>query len=71
MAMAKVMEKESLADLGLHKLTLDQIRQIDALLTSLPDFGEVRLIVQKGQLRYINKVESYKAGEEGPKDLHR
>ncbi len=53
--------KKNKADLGLKKLTTDQIRRIDSLLASLGDYGEVRLIVQHGELRYINKVESYKA----------
>ncbi len=53
--------KKNLADLGLKKLTVDQIRRIDSLLASLGDYGEVHLIVQHGELRYINKVESYKA----------
>ena len=47
--------------LDLKKLNLEQIRRIDALLASLGDYGEVHLIVQHGELRYINKVESYKA----------
>jgi hypothetical protein len=48
---------------GLHlkKLSIDQIKRIDALLASLGDYGEIHLIVQHGELRYINKVESYKA----------
>ena len=45
----------------LKKLTLDQVRQIDAALVAVGDYGEVHLIVQRGDLRYINKVESYKA----------
>ena len=47
--------------LGLKKLNDDQIRRIDSLLASLGDYGEIHLIVQHGELRYINKVESYKA----------
>ncbi len=53
--------KKNAVDLGLKKLTVDQIRRIDSLLASLGDYGEVHLIVQHGELRYINKVESYKA----------
>ncbi len=53
--------KKNAVDLGLKKLTMDQIRRIDSLLASLGDYGEVHLIVQHGELRYINKVESYKA----------
>jgi hypothetical protein len=49
------------SSLELRKLNLDQIKRIDALLASLGDYGEIHLIVQHGELRYINKVESYKA----------
>ena len=53
-------------DLRLARLTLAQIRRIDDMLVALPDYGEVRLIIQRGELRYINKVESFKAGESSP-----
>ena len=45
----------------LMKLTVEQIEQIDELLVSLGDYGEVHLVIQHGQVRYINKVESHKA----------
>ena len=44
-----------------EKLTLEQIRHIDQVLASLGDYGEVHLVVQHGELRYINKLESFKA----------
>jgi hypothetical protein len=47
----------------LHVLTLAQILRIDELLAAVGDYGEVQLIVQRRQLRYINKVESYKVDE--------
>lgn len=47
------------SDLKLYKLTLEQIRRIDEMLDDLGEYGEVHIIVQKGELRYINKVESY------------
>lgn len=53
--------------LELKKLNLDQIKRIDALLASLGDYGEIHLIVQHGELRYINKVESYKAWKDDEK----
>jgi hypothetical protein len=53
--------KDSLPGLELKKLNLEQIRRIDSLLASLGDYGEIHLIVQHGELRYINKVESYRA----------
>lgn len=49
----------SLTDLRLKKLTGQQVEQIDELLESLQDQGEVRLILQRGVLKYINKVEKY------------
>lgn len=55
------------SDLRLRKLTLAQIRRIDEMLVALPDYGEVRLIIQRGELRYINKVESFKAAEASPR----
>jgi len=48
------------ADLKLLRLTLEQIKRIDEMLAEVGDYGEVRIIVQRGELRYINKVESYK-----------
>lgn len=43
------------------KLNLEQIKQIDEALATIGEYGEVRLILQHGELRYINKVESQKA----------
>ena len=45
----------------LEKLTHQQVKQIDEALVSVGDYGEVRLIVQRGRLRYINRLESQKA----------
>jgi hypothetical protein len=50
------------------KLTLEQIRHIDQVLASLGDYGEVHLVIQHGELRYINKLESFKAWKSGPKE---
>ncbi len=46
--------------LELKKLTLEQVRTIDEMLASVGEYGEVDLVVQHGELRYINKVESFK-----------
>ncbi|HEX8993514.1 MAG TPA: hypothetical protein VF784_17680 [Anaerolineales bacterium] len=46
---------------GLKRLTEQQVRQIDDALASIDEYGEVRLIVQKGVLRFITRVESYRA----------
>jgi hypothetical protein len=48
-------------DLQLKKLTTEQVEKIDDVLSSLGEYGEVRLIVQRGVLKYINKVESHLA----------
>jgi hypothetical protein len=47
--------------LRLKKLTGQQVEQIDELLSSLEEHGEIHLIVQRGTLKYINKVEKYKS----------
>lgn len=58
----------------LNRLMPHQVQKIDDYLTSIGEYGEVRLIVQNGQLRYINKLVSYmvSAGSTGkrkkPKD---
>jgi len=48
----------------LRKLTAEQIDQINEVLASLDDYGEVHLIIQHGELKYINKVESHKAWDD-------
>lgn len=45
----------------LKKLTLEQVKHIDEVLASLGDYGEVHLVIQNGELRYINRVESFSA----------
>ncbi len=39
-------------------LTPDQVLQVDRALVSLGPFGEVRLVKVKGQLRFIQKLDS-------------
>lgn len=46
-------------NLNLAKLTLEQIKRIDELLAEIEDYGELHFIVQHGDLRYVNKVESH------------
>ena len=48
-------------DLKLKKLTVEQIEQIDEFVASVGDYGEVQLVIQHGELKYINKMESHKA----------
>jgi hypothetical protein len=58
-----------LNNLKLEKLTGQQVEQIDELVSSLEEQGEVRLIVQRGVLKYINKVEKYKSWKTDDQDL--
>ncbi|HJR79150.1 MAG TPA: DUF2292 domain-containing protein [Anaerolineales bacterium] len=53
-----------LRTLKLKKLSLEQIKRIDEVLASLCEYGEVHLVVQHGEIRYINKVESFKAWQD-------
>jgi hypothetical protein len=53
--------------LRLKSLNLEQVRHIDQVLASLGDYGEVHLIVQHGELRYINRVESFKVWKDEAK----
>jgi hypothetical protein len=48
--------------LRLDRLTVEQIQQIDRLLVSLRGNGEIRLIIQRGVLKYINIIESHGTG---------
>lgn len=47
-------------DMELLKLNPEQIKRIDEMLAEVGEYGEVHIIVQRGELRYINKVESYR-----------
>lgn len=49
-----------LKDLNLVKLTRDQIQRIDQLLVELGDYGELHIIIEHGDLRYVNEVKSHK-----------
>ena len=42
-------------------LTAEQILMVDEALRALGDFGEVRLVVEKGRLRFIVTQKSYDA----------
>jgi hypothetical protein len=48
-------------DHRLSFLTARQIHMIDDLLSSVAPFGEVRLAVQKGRLRFVSSVKSHDA----------
>jgi hypothetical protein len=51
----------SVNGLTLKFLNPSQLKRIDDLLAQLGEYGELHLIIQHGELRYINKVESFKA----------
>ena len=53
----------TLKDLRLKRLTSQQVEQIDELLESLQDQGEVHLIIQRGTLKYINRVQKHASWE--------
>jgi exonuclease V gamma subunit len=40
-------------------VTVEQIRQILDALAAVGEYGEVHLIIQHGELRYINRVVSH------------
>ena len=54
-------QRLEVGSLKLKKLTPEQIEEIDEYLASVGDYGEIHLIVQNGELRYINTVTSHKA----------
>jgi len=51
--------------LKLNSLTPEQVQRIDEYLASVGDYGEVHLVVQNGELRYINRIESHKTWVSG------
>ena len=51
-------------ELNLRKLDIARVIRIDEMPDSLGDYGEVHLVIQHGQLRYINRVESHKAWQD-------
>jgi hypothetical protein len=61
MGNAIVNSKRDDPGLSLRMLDLQQIKQIDEMLASIGEYGELHLVVQHGELRYINRLESHKA----------
>ena len=47
------------SDLSLKVLSRCQVQRIDDMLSEMGAFGELRLIKKKGQVRFIEKVESF------------
>ena len=56
-----ISNKASNKDLRLQMLTYEQVAHIDKLLKSVGDYGEIHLVIKKRELKFIQKVESYKA----------
>lgn len=47
-------------DLRLVKLTREHIQRLDDLLAEIGDYGELHIIIEHGDLRYVNEVKSHK-----------
>jgi Holliday junction resolvase-like predicted endonuclease len=54
---------ERVEESALRFLDLRQVRMIDDALANLGEFGEIRLVIQKGQLRYLVTQRSYDASK--------
>jgi hypothetical protein len=48
-------------DLSLKFLEMKQVSMIDEALSSLGDYGELRLVVEKGKLRFLVTQKSFDA----------
>lgn len=55
------LQKEKHASRSLKFLNLPQIQMIDEALSAVGDYGEVRLIMQKGRLRFVVTQNSHDA----------
>ncbi len=44
-----------------RELTPGQVKEINEYLDSIGEYGEIHLVVQHGELRFINTVASHKA----------
>jgi hypothetical protein len=60
----KTQEMERPDEDSLKVLNYSQVRRIDQLLSELGSFGELRLIVKNGTLRFIQKLESFDFAQE-------
>lgn len=56
---------------GLKNLSLSQVRMIDEALGAVGEFGEVRLVVQKGRLRFLITQRSFDALKYRPGEIER
>lgn len=48
--------------ISLRHLTLAELRQLDHYLNEVGPFGELRMIVEKGRVKYMEVVRSHRVG---------
>ncbi len=51
-------------------LTTEQTAMIAEALSSVGDYGEVRLVIEKGQIRFVEVTQSYDALKWRPGKIH-
>lgn len=56
-------------DTDKFQLTPEQIAQINEALSSVSEYGEVHLVIQRGVLKYINVLNSHKAWQDENEDM--
>ncbi len=59
------LKRKGIAASQLRVLSLSDVLTIDRALAEVCPFGEVRLIVRRGRLRFIEKIESLAVPEAG------
>jgi hypothetical protein len=52
-------------------LTPDQVTMIDEALISLGEYGELRLVVERGRLRFVVTHKSFDVAKWSPGTIHR
>ena len=62
--------KNQLNNRSLKFLNPDQIAMLDEALMAVGDFGELRLVVEKGRLRFLITQKSYDALKWFPGNIH-
>lgn len=59
------LKRKDISASQLRVLTLNDVLTVDRALAEVCPFGEVRLIVRRGRLRFIEKIESLAVPETG------
>ena len=57
---AVILSNDGITHIELHKLTLIQVKRLDILLEQVGDFGAVKLVVQKGVVKFVEVTTSKK-----------